>query len=48
MLHVLCDLTTAAKHAIFGQSGPRVGSVDAGYGTGYLARIVGEKKAREI
>jgi 2-ketocyclohexanecarboxyl-CoA hydrolase len=48
VLHVLCDLTIAADTAIFGQTGPRVGSVDAGHGTGYLARIVGEKKAREI
>jgi 2-ketocyclohexanecarboxyl-CoA hydrolase len=48
VLHVLCDLTIAADTAIFGQTGPRVGSVDAGHGTGYLARVVGEKKAREI
>jgi 2-ketocyclohexanecarboxyl-CoA hydrolase len=48
VLHVLCDLTIAADHARFGQSGPRVGSFDAGFGTGYLARIVGEKRAREI
>jgi naphthoate synthase len=48
VLHILCDLTIAADTAVFGQTGPRVGSVDAGYGTGYLARIVGEKKAREI
>jgi 2-ketocyclohexanecarboxyl-CoA hydrolase len=48
VLHVLCDLSIAADSAIFGQTGPRVGSVDAGHGTGYLARIVGEKKAREI
>lgn len=48
VLHVLCDLTIAADTAIFGQTGPRVGSVDAGFGTGYLARIVGEKRAREI
>jgi naphthoate synthase len=48
VLHVLCDLSIAADTAIFGQTGPRVGSVDAGHGTGYLARIVGEKKAREI
>ncbi len=48
VLHVLCDLTIAADTAIFGQTGPRVGSVDAGFGTGYLARVVGEKKAREI
>jgi dihydroxynaphthoic acid synthetase len=48
VLHVLCDLTIASENAVFGQTGPRVGSVDAGHGTGYLARIVGEKKAREI
>jgi naphthoate synthase len=48
VLHVLCDLSIAAEHAIFGQTGPRVGSVDAGHGTGFLARVVGEKKAREI
>jgi naphthoate synthase len=48
VLHVLCDLSIAAETAIFGQTGPRVGSVDAGHGTGFLARIVGEKRAREI
>ena len=48
VLHVLCDLSVAADTAVFGQTGPRVGSVDAGHGTGYLARLVGEKKAREI
>jgi 2-ketocyclohexanecarboxyl-CoA hydrolase len=48
VLHVLCDLSIAADTAIFGQTGPRVGSVDAGHGTGFLARVVGEKKAREI
>ncbi|NMD68859.1 1,4-dihydroxy-2-naphthoyl-CoA synthase [Bacillus sp. DNRA2] len=48
VLHVLCDLTIAADTAKFGQSGPKVGSYDAGYGSAYLARIVGEKKAREI
>ncbi len=48
VLHVLCDLTIAAEHARFGQTGPRVGSFDAGFGTGYLARVVGEKRAREI
>jgi len=48
VLHVLCDLSIAAEGAIFGQTGPRVGSVDAGHGTGLLARVVGEKKAREI
>jgi naphthoate synthase len=48
VLHVVCDLSLAADTAIFGQTGPRVGSVDPGFGTAYLARIVGEKKAREI
>src|SRR2546430_16624184 len=48
VLHVVCDLSIAADTAVFGQTGPRVGSVDAGHGTGYLARVVGEKKAREI
>jgi naphthoate synthase len=48
VLHVLCDLSIASENAIFGQTGPRVGSVDAGHGTGYLARVVGEKRAREI
>jgi naphthoate synthase len=48
VLHLLCDLSIASDNAIFGQTGPRVGSVDAGHGTGYLARAVGEKKAREI
>jgi 2-ketocyclohexanecarboxyl-CoA hydrolase len=48
VLHVLCDLTIAADTALFGQNGPRVGSFDAGFGTGYLARVVGEKRAREI
>jgi len=48
VLHVLCDLTIAADHARFGQTGPRVGSFDAGFGTAYLARVVGEKRAREI
>src|SRR5215218_2276907 len=48
VLHVLCDLTIAAEHARFGQSGPRVGSFDAGFGTAYLARVVGEKRARQI
>jgi len=48
VLHVLCDLTIAADTARFGQVGPRVGSVDPGFGTAYLARVVGEKKAREI
>ena len=48
VLQVVCDLTIAAENAIFGQVGPKVGSVDAGFGTAYLSRIVGEKKAREI
>jgi naphthoate synthase len=48
VLHVICDLTIAADNAIFGQTGPRVGSFDGGYGSSYLARIVGQKKAREI
>ena len=48
VLHVLCDLTIAADHALFGQAGPRVGSFDAGFGTAYLARILGEKRAREV
>lgn len=48
VLHIICDLTIAADNAIFGQTGPKVGSFDAGYGAGYLARIVGHKKAREI
>jgi len=48
VLHVLCDLTIAADNAIFGQTGPKVGSFDGGYGSSYLARIVGQKKAREI
>jgi 2-ketocyclohexanecarboxyl-CoA hydrolase len=48
VLVTLCDLTIASDNAVFGQVGPKVGSVDPGYGTAYLARIVGEKKAREI
>lgn len=48
ILHLLCDLSIAAETAKFGQTGPRVGSFDAGYGAGYLAAIVGQKKAREI
>ena len=48
VLHVVCDLTIAADNAIFGQTGPRVGSFDGGFGASYLARIVGHKKAREI
>lgn len=48
VLHIVCDLSIASENAKFGQTGPRVGSFDAGYGAGYLARIVGHKKAREI
>ena len=48
VLHLVCDLTIAAENAQFGQTGPRVGSFDAGFGSSYLARIVGQKKAREI
>lgn len=48
VLHVICDLTIAADNAIFGQTGPIVGSFDGGFGASYLARIVGQKKAREI
>ncbi|MFQ3664379.1 MAG: 1,4-dihydroxy-2-naphthoyl-CoA synthase [Chloroflexaceae bacterium] len=48
VLHVVCDLTIAAENAVFGQTGPRVGSFDGGYGSNLLARIVGDKKAREI
>jgi naphthoate synthase len=48
VLHVVCDLTIAAEHARFGQTGPKVGSFDAGFGSSYLARHVGQKKAREI
>lgn len=48
VLHVVCDLTIAADNAIFGQTGPMVGSFDGGFGASYLARIVGQKKAREI
>ncbi|RNC29071.1 MAG: 1,4-dihydroxy-2-naphthoyl-CoA synthase [Candidatus Dichloromethanomonas elyunquensis] len=48
VLHVVCDLTIASENARFGQTGPKVGSFDAGYGSGYLARIIGHKKAREI
>jgi len=48
VLHVLCDLTIASETAVFGQVGPRVGSFDAGFGSAYLARVVGEKRAREI
>ena len=48
VLHVVCDLTIASENAIFGQTGPKVGSFDAGFGSSYLARCVGQKKAREI
>ena len=48
VLHVVCDLTIAADNAIFGQTGPKVGSFDGGFGSSYLARIIGQKKAREI
>ena len=48
VLHVVCDLSIAAENAIFGQVGPRVGSFDAGFGVGLLARLVGDKKAKEI
>lgn len=48
VLHLICDLTIAADNAIFGQTGPKVGSFDGGFGASYLARVVGQKKAREI
>ena len=48
VLHLMCDITIAAENAVFGQTGPKVGSFDGGYGASYLARIVGQKKAREI
>jgi naphthoate synthase len=48
ILHLMCDLTVAADNARFGQTGPKVGSFDGGYGSSYLARVVGQKKAREI
>jgi naphthoate synthase len=48
VLHVVCDLTIAAENARFGQTGPKVGSFDGGFGASYLARVVGQKKAREI
>jgi naphthoate synthase len=48
VLHVVCDLSIASENAVFGQTGPRVGSFDAGFGSSYLARVVGQKKAREI
>jgi len=48
VLHLLCDLSIAADNAVFGQTGPRVGSFDGGFGAGFLARVVGQRKAREI
>ncbi|MEO1791415.1 MAG: 1,4-dihydroxy-2-naphthoyl-CoA synthase [Cyanobacteria bacterium J06629_19] len=48
VLHLICDLSIAAENAIFGQTGPKVGSFDGGFGASYLARVVGQKKAREI
>lgn len=48
VLHLLCDITISADNAVYGQTGPKVGSFDGGYGAGYMARIVGQKKAREI
>ena len=48
VLHLLCDLSIAAENAVFGQTGPRVGSFDGGFGAGFLARVVGQRKAREI
>lgn len=48
VLHLMCDITIASENAMFGQTGPKVGSFDAGFGASYLARIVGQKKAREI
>ena len=48
VLHLMCDITIAADNAVFGQTGPKVGSFDGGYGASYMARIVGQKKAREI
>ena len=48
VLHLICDLSLAADNAMFGQTGPKVGSFDAGFGSSYLARVVGQKKAREI
>jgi naphthoate synthase len=48
VLHIVCDLTIAADNAIFGQTGPKVGSFDGGFGASYLSRLVGQKKAREI
>ena len=48
VIHFLCDMTIAAEHARFGQAGPRVGSYDAGFGSAYLARIIGDKRAKEV
>ena len=48
VLHVMCDLTIASENAVFGPTGPKVGSFDAGFGASYLARIIGQKKAREM
>lgn len=48
VLHLICDLSLAAENAVFGQTGPKVGSFDAGFGSGYLARVVGQRKAKEI
>ncbi len=48
VLALLCDLTIAAESAVFGQVGPKVGSVDPGFGTAYMARVIGEKRAREV
>ncbi len=48
VLHLLCDLSLAAENAVFGQTGPKVGSFDGGFGAGFLARVVGQRKAREI
>ena len=48
VLHVICDVTIASSTAVFGQTGPKVGSFDAGFGSAYLARVIGEKRAREI
>jgi naphthoate synthase len=48
VLHVMCDLTVASSNAVFGQTGPKVGSFDAGFGASYLARMIGQKRAREV
>src|SRR5437016_11488471 len=48
VLHLLCDLSIASDNAVFGQTGPRVGSVDAGHGVGYLARVVGDRKSTRL